>query len=257
MLRTPARSAMRVAVVVGGLAAGTYVASVVCSWARYGRVGRTGQESDDLLDRFLPDYDVIERHQVRVGAPAAITPAAARKLDLTASPAIRAIFRAREVILGAAPDECSRPRGLIRQVQSLGWLVLAERPDREIVVGAVTRPWEPHVTFRGVPPEEFAAFDEPDYVKIVWNLRADPLGPCESLFRTETRATATDAAARAKFRWYWSFFSPGIRLIRWLSLSPLKSDAEARGNSSRDQCAHPLQSDCVTRAPSPVRSHSQ
>ena len=27
-----------------------------------------------------------------------------------------------------------------------------------------------------LPPDEFAAFDDPDYVKIVWNLRADPLG---------------------------------------------------------------------------------
>src|SRR4029450_13659231 len=107
-------------------------------------------------------------------------------------------------------------------------MVLSEHPDREIVVGAVTRPWEPNVTFRGVSSEQFAAFNEPDYVKIVWNLRADPFGPGESLFRTETRAKATHASARAKFRWYWSFFSPGIRLIRWLSLRPLRRDAEAR-----------------------------
>ena len=106
-------------------------------------------------------------------------------------------------------------------------------------MGAVTRPWEPNVTFRGVSPERFAAFDEPDYVKIVWNLRADPLGGCESLFRTETRATATNAAARAKFRWYWSFFSPGIRLIRWLSLSPLKRDAEARAAAHEMTAATP------------------
>ena len=227
-IRTIARSARRVSGAIGGVAAAIYVASFVRSWARYGRVGRTAHQSDDLLDLFLPDYDVIERHQTRVRAPAAITLAAAREQDLAASPAIRAIFRARELLLGAAPDERFQPRGLIRQVQSLGWLVLAERTDREIVMGAVTRPWEPNVTFRGVSPEEFAAFDEPDYVKIVWNLRADPLGACESLFRTETRATATDAAARAKFRWYWSFFSSGIRLIRWLSLNPLKRDAEAR-----------------------------
>jgi hypothetical protein len=35
-----------------------------------------------------------------------------------------------------------------------------------------------------------------------------------SIFRTETRAVATDAVARAKFRRYWSFLSPGISLIR-------------------------------------------
>jgi hypothetical protein len=152
-------------------------------------------------------------------------------VDLVGSPSIRAIFKAREVILGATAESRPRPRGLLAQVQSLGWVVLAEYPDRETVVGAVTRPWEPNVTFRGIPAEQFAGFNEPEYVKIVWNLRADPLGPGESLFRTETRAQATDGAARARFRWYWYFFSPGIRLIRWLSLGPLKRDAEARATA--------------------------
>ncbi len=226
--RAALRSAMQLAGAVGGLAVGAYAASVAVSWTRYGRIGQAAADSDELLDRFLPDYDVIERHQVRVSAPAADTFSAAQGLDLAASPAIRAIFKARELILGARPDERVQPRGLIQEVQSLGWLVLAERPDREIVLGAVTRPWEPDVVFRGVPPEHFEAFDEPDYVKIVWNLRVNPVGPGESLFRTETRAKATDATARAKFRWYWALFSPGIRLIRWLSLAPLKRDAEAR-----------------------------
>ena len=77
-------------------------------------------------------------------------------------------------------------------------------------------------------PDEFAAFQEPDYVKIVWNLRADPVGSGESIFRTETRAAATDAGARAKFRVYWSFASPGIWLIRRLTLVPLRREAERR-----------------------------
>jgi hypothetical protein len=59
-------------------------------------------------------------------------------------------------------------------------------------------------------------------------LRADPIGERQSLFRTETRVTTTDAAARAKFRRYWACFSPGIVLIRWLSLWPLKREAERR-----------------------------
>jgi hypothetical protein len=47
-------------------------------------------------------------------------------------------------------------------------------------------------------------------------------------FRTETRAVATDAAARRNFRRYWSFLSPGIIVIRWMLLGPLKADAERR-----------------------------
>jgi hypothetical protein len=58
--------------------------------------------------------------------------------------------------------------------------------------------------------------------------RPDPLGPAESTFRTETRAVATDSGARARFRRYWSILSPGIILIRWLSLGPLKVEAERR-----------------------------
>jgi hypothetical protein len=51
--------------------------------------------------------------------------------------------------------------------------VLAEVPGREVVVGAVTQPGYSNVVFRPLPPEEFIAFREPDYVKIVWTLRAD------------------------------------------------------------------------------------
>ena len=48
------------------------------------------------------------------------------------------------------------------------------------------------------------------------------------MFRTETRAVATDDFARLTFRRYWAFVSPGVALIRRASLGPLKADAERR-----------------------------
>jgi hypothetical protein len=111
---------------------------------------------------------------------------------------------------------------------SLGWGVLAEVKNREIVMGAVTRPWEPNPRFHAIDPGQFAAFNEPEYVKIIWSLRADPLGPAESMFRTDTRAIATDDFARLKFRRYWALVSPGVALIRQASLGPLKAEAERR-----------------------------
>jgi hypothetical protein len=116
-------------------------------------------------------------------------------------------------------------------MQALGWGVLAEVPGREVVVGAVTKPWEANVTFRALPPDQFAAFSEPGYVKIVWTLRAEPITAGESLFRTETRAVATDATARATFRRYWALLSPGIIVIRWAVLGPVKSEAEQRARA--------------------------
>ena len=161
-----------------------------------------------------------------IAAPAAVVLGAAKEQDLMRSPLIRAIFKARELALGASPDDKLPPGGLLATMQSLGWRVLAERPGREVVVGAVTRPWEADVVFRGLSPEQFAAYHEPGYVKIAWTLRAEPVGAHRSEFTTETRAVATDPTARARFRTYWAFASPGIAAIRWLTLRPLKREAE-------------------------------
>ena len=234
--RSPVRSGLGWMAASAGVAAGAYAAWVAAAWYRYGRPpAPVGEESDSLLELFMPVYDVRGRHEIRVAAPAPTTLAAAREMDLLHSPIARAIIRAREVILGARPEERARPRGLLAETQAMGWGVLADVPDHEVVVGAVTQPWKAEVVFRALPPDEFAAFDEPGYVKIVWTLRADPLGPGASLFSTETRAVTTDAAARAKFRWYWSCFSPGMILIRWLSLGPLRADAERRARRLRVQ----------------------
>ena len=212
-----------------GMTAAAYGAYVGMTWYRYGDAAAPSpEEQDPLLDRFMPSYDVAERHHVRIAAPATVTLAAAQEMELLHSPSVRVIIKGRELILGAKPDNRRRPRGLLAEVQSLGWGVLAEVPGREIVVGGVTKPWEANPTFRALPPDQFLGFSEHDYVKIVWTLRADPVGTAESIFRTETRVMTTDPAARAKFRRYWSFLSPGIILIRWVSLRPLKAEAERR-----------------------------
>jgi len=212
-----------------GLAVTGYAAYVGVAWYRYGLAAApVSDETDALLDDFMPEYEVAERHHVRVAAPAEITLSAAAETDLQQSPIIRGIFNLRVLVLGADPDEVTRPRGLLAQTTSLGWGVLAEKPGREIVVGAVTQPWMANVVFRGLPPDDFRAFHEPGYVKIVWTLRADPVSLRESIFRTETRVATTDVAARTKFRWYWARFSPGIVVIRRAALTLLKADAEGR-----------------------------
>lgn len=216
-----------------GLATGAYASYVGMTWLRYGHPApaRAG-EADPLLDRFMPMYEIVERHHIGVAAPAAVTLDVAREVDLQGSPVVRTIIRAREVILGATPDDRPRPRGLLAETQSLGWGVLAEVPERQVVVGAVTRPWEANVTFRALPPDQFPAFNQPGYVKIAWTIRADATSETESVFRTETRAIATDPNARTRFRRYWSFLSPGIIVIRWALLDPVRKEAERRARET-------------------------
>ncbi len=224
-----ARTAGKLALGGVGLGALAYGAVVGCTWARYGRPAEAGpDEADWLLDKFMPEYEAVERHHIRVAAPAELVLDVARRRDLLDSRLVRAIFEARQVILGGVPAAPRTPRGVVDECIALGWVVLAEAPGREIVLGAVTRPWDANPVFRSISSAEFRTFREPEYVKIVWTLRTDPVGPQAAVFRTETRVATTDAVARNKFRIYWSFFFAGVWAIRRIGLAPLKTEAEAR-----------------------------
>ena len=197
-----------------------YAAYVAVQWMRYGRSSprqRWGQHNHDLLDRFMPEWDVREVHKVFLDCAPADAYRLACNLDPMQLPLVRFIFRTRSLLLRGSEQTPVQTCGLVSYTKSIGWEALAEIPDREVVMGSVTKPWKANVKFRSVPPQQFTPFREPGFVKIVWTLRSDML-PRGTLFRTETRAVATDASTRWKFRMYWAAFSPGIVLIRRLLL---------------------------------------
>ena len=213
-----------------GLAALSYATYVAVTWYRYGRV--SSNDGDLLLDQFMPTYEVVERHGLRVAASAENTFSAACNMHLQQSALIGAIFKVRELILGGKMEEITHSPGLAAQAKEWGWGILAEVPGREIIFGAATQPWLANPRFLALSANEFKTFEAPGFVKIAWTLRADPIDHTKSLFRTETRASTTDAASRAKFRRYWAFFSPGISLIRWISLGPLKAQAQSHARAA-------------------------
>lgn len=195
------------------------------TWYRYGKVGRDGPR-DPLVDRFMPKFEVREVHQTRVAAPAEVTFGVAHDLDLQRSTIVRAIFTGRELLMGAERSRRDHAPGFLAEVLSMGWRVLAEESGRELVIGAVTQPWKADVEFLGLAPDEFLAFKDPGYAKIVWTFAVEPLGEKASVFRTETRVVTTDPESRSRFRRYWSVFSPGIMLIRYETLRLVKREAE-------------------------------
>ena len=217
-----------------GLAAAAlgWLGYAALTWKRYGKAARP-RRTDTLLDRYMPIYEIAEQHEVEVAAPPAITYETLRAMDPLDSPLVRAIFRGRELLLGADHATNEGRHGIVDQTLALGWRILVEEPGREIVVGAVTKPWEPNVTFRGLSPDEFSRFDEPDYVKIVWTLGVEGVAPEKSRAWTETRVMTTDAVARRRFRRYWAVFSPGILAIRRAGLHRVRVDAERRFQRER------------------------
>ncbi len=181
------------------------------------------------LDPFLPRYDIRERHQTIVQAPAELVLEVARGFDMQSIPLVHGIFWLRSKVLRARPSEKGRRAALDTEaLRAMGWGILTERPGRLLVAGAVCQPWQADVVFTPISPEEFASYAEPDRVKIGWTMEAEALSESRSRFATETRAVATDARASAKFRRYWRIFGIGILAIRWFLVPAVRREAERR-----------------------------
>lgn len=227
--------ARRRAAVAAGAAIGTgalgYAAYAASTWHAYGRPDSDAETEarEDILDAFMPSWEVSERHAIEVAAPAAVTFAAARAMDVNRAPLVRAIFALRSLPARLRGRHVQWPaRSLVDETLAIGWRILAEVPDRALVMGAYTQPWKAEVEFRGLPADRFVAFDDPGFAKIVWTLEAEPLTPERSRFVTRTRVQTTDVSSRRRFRRYWALLSPGILLIRRASLGLVKRDAERR-----------------------------
>lgn len=189
--------------------------------------------SDPLLvDQFMPTYDVAIVYSRVFRAPPETCFEALVGMDLLQTPLIRLLIGARGLpprLLGAVtrrgtPEPAGAPPTFrIRDMPSLGWLVLGERPGRELLLGDVTKPWDPRGTrpARPVRTDGFSAFAEAGFVKITDSTRADPYGDRACLLTVESRVRATDHRSRRLFAAYWSVVGPFSHVIRLSALRRL------------------------------------
>jgi hypothetical protein len=147
----------------------------------------------------MPDYEVVERHSIRVW----LRGTDACRHTRTGSAAVTA----RSGDLQGAGN--GNGRGTRRSCTAAGIVggdavarlgVLAEVPGGIIVEPSRNGKQRCDVSLASAG--KFAAFRQPGFVKIAWTLRADPIGQNSSTFRAETRALATDPSGRILFRRY-------------------------------------------------------
>lgn len=212
-----------------GAAAAVYAGYVAFAFKRYGRPDVSGSP-DPLLDEFMPEYEVRDYHRVHVNAPAAMTMKLATRLRLDEGGLTKFLFALRTLpsTLRGHTVPPVPSGGIEVDAAALGWGLLANVPERHLVMGAVTEPWKIAPVFQRVERDSFAAFDIPGYAKIAWAVRVQQDGPDASFFSVETRVATTDAESRRKFRRYWAFLSPGIKAIRHDMLDIVKKEAERR-----------------------------
>lgn len=191
------------------------------------------EQSPACLDRFMPRFDVRERFETTIRAPAACVMKTAVEFDMQSIGLVRGVFRLREWLMSADPAPVRAPQGILAETRSLGWGLLEQEQGRLVACGAVCQPWLANVQFTALAPERFPGYQEPGQVKIAWTLEALGTGTESTCFAQETRAVATDAEARRKFMRYWRWARFGIIGIRLLLLPAIRRTAERNWSRER------------------------
>lgn len=181
------------------------------------------------IDDFAPEFQFREHHEIRIHAPAERVYAAIRAVTANEIALFQTFTWIRrfgrpgpESILNA-PER----RPILDVAVTGGFLLLADDPPREVVVGAaVIRPRD--LRLGGPPtPELFKEIRQPGLAKATMNFLVEPDGPSACRVVTETRVFATDPRTLRRFTGYWRVVYPGSAILRITWLRAVKARAEA------------------------------
>lgn len=185
-----------------------------------------------LLSDLMPVYDFNEIHAVVVQASARRVFRAIKEGTPAEVPLFRALFALRSLptrLTGKGGMGFVGSRSLLEQTLNRGFVLLAEKTDREIVIGIIGQFWK---LFGGSLPviastQEFKAFVRAGYAKVAMNFYVDEsCGEGSVELSTETRIYAADPVARKKFGAYWRLIQHGSALSRRTLLKAIKKRAE-------------------------------
>jgi hypothetical protein len=197
----------------------------------------------DLLDRYLPEYDVSDSVACVVAADVETTWAALIEADLIEvgrkHPLVAALGFARvlpelagHLLHGERiPDKPGRLR--LKETTELpasrgGWVLLGEREPDELALGLVGKFWRPVIEYANVDAEDFRSFSEPGWAKTVYVLQVRPIGDGRTLLTGTMRTATTDDGARRRFRGYWTLgVGPGAHVLVNGLLDVVRDRAEA------------------------------
>lgn len=180
--------------------------------------------AERLLDEAMPRYDVATVQSIHVPASALDTFAALKAVtwnDVALARPLGALRTLPARLRGTAGPAPARPAAPIFAggTPDIGFLMLGERTNEEILIGAIGKFWEsdPSVSMKAVAgtvrtPAEFRAFATPEYVKVVASFSVQPEASGARV-RVDTRIVGTDAAATARFHRYWRVIQPGEALL--------------------------------------------
>ncbi len=171
-----------------------------------------------LIDDFLPNYDVRERHQTKVHASVDEVYAAVRQLDISQAKLTQWLFRLRGIPTSSNFN--------LDDFLKMRFILLGERPNEELLLGLVGRFWTLSGKLRRLESEAYRNFNEQGYAKAAWNFSLSEEPNNSVLLETETRVYCLDGVSRKHFRLYWFLVGRFSGLIRREILQAIKRNAE-------------------------------
>jgi hypothetical protein len=182
------------------------------------------------LDQLTPVYQFNEVHSMRIAAPKENVYRAIKSVTADEILFFRTLVWIRRFGRPGPESILNTPERIpiLEIALRTTFLLLAEEPNHELVVGTVVM--APAGWRRvGVPtPERFQRLREPGFALATMNYSLQDAGPSACLLSTETRVYATDSAASRAFARYWRVIYPGSALIRRMWLRAISRRAEGR-----------------------------
>jgi hypothetical protein len=187
---------------------------------------RRASTMETRLDEFVPAYQFDEVHSVHIDASPERVFAALKTVTANEIFLFRTLTWIRRFGRNGPESMLNAPERLpiLDVATRTGFMLLAEVPSREILVGTIVIA-PPGAGFERTP-EAFKALDEHGFAKAGMNFLLQPEGDGARL-TTATRVVATDADVTRRFARYWRVIYPGSALIRRMWLRAVKRRAEA------------------------------
>ena len=192
-----------------------------------------------LIDGIVPETEFRDVISVSVNAEPAAIVDAMYSVTVDDMPIAKAMGTLRYLpgrLLGRRSVESTAGEPFMESLLKNGTVVLAEDPGRELVVGSAGKyhqllDQEPRPFTNA---EEFRAFDDTDYQKLVMSLRVEPTGtPGLNRLVLEHRTQPLGEASRRRFRRYWRVIKPAGAFVTRQLLWAAKRRAEASRVASR------------------------
>jgi hypothetical protein len=114
----------------------------------------------------------------------------------------------------------------LRAFEDRGFVVLAEAPPQELLIGLVGSFWTLRGGLRPVDAHTFQGPQPPGTARAAWNFTVEARADGRCRLATETRVQCADAVSRRRFRYYGWVIRFGSGLIRRSMLRAIRQVAE-------------------------------